>query len=241
MARASFAHSFQWLRPNSGLWWRFLDHEASVATHRVLVLGATGGTGRHVVMCAVAQGLKVSVLCRDPDRLAPPSAGLRIFTGDITTGAASLAAAMHGQDAVICALGAGTSFTSHALMARCMPRILAAMHDAGVRRLIVTSAFGVGATWTALPLLPRLFSRLLLRDIYADKAASEVVLRESTLDWTLVYPSALGNGPSRGPYRIGERLALRGFPTIPRADVAAFLVAQLDDRQFVRRGVMIST
>lgn len=212
-----------------------------MTTQRLLVLGATGGTGRHVVTCAVARGLEVSVLCRDPARLTPPSGGLRIFTGDITTDAAALAAAMHGQDAVICALGVGTSFTSHALITRSIPRILAAMHDAGVKRLIVTSAFGVGATWTSLPLLARLFSRLLLRDILADKAAAEVVLRESALDWTLVYPSALGNGPSRGPYRIGERLALRGFPTIPRADVAAFLVSQLDDVRFVRRGVMIST
>lgn len=79
----------------------FLDHEAFVATHKVLVVGATGGTGRDVVRCAVARGLHVSVLCRDPSRLPPPITGGQICMGDITTDVAPLAAAMQGQDAVI--------------------------------------------------------------------------------------------------------------------------------------------
>jgi putative NADH-flavin reductase len=79
-----------------------------------------------------------------------------------------------------------------------------------------------------------------LHDLYADKELGERTLRRSPLDWTLVYPTMLTSGPRTGRSRAGERLALRGLPRISRADVAAFLLAQLDDRTYVRKGVLLS-
>ena len=211
-----------------------------MTTRKLLVLGATGGTGRHVVAMARRQGHEVTVLVRDPARLGPEREGLRVLTGSVGEDRKALKEALRGQDAVISALGAGTSLRSGGLIARSVPAILSAMDARGVRRLILTSAYGVGQTLRDVPPVPRLLMRLLFRDLYADKAAGEERLRGSSFDWTVVYPVTLTNGTETGRYRVGERLALRGFPRISRADVAAFLLSQVDDRTYVRRGVLIA-
>lgn len=204
---------------------------------RILILGATGGTGRHLLSKALEAGLDVTVFARDPTRVPNTP---RIVKGDVTTKSPALAEAVRGQDAVISVLGRGNSLTSGELFTTSMPLIVRAMDGERVRRLVVTSAFGVGATHADLPLLPRIFVATLLRDLYADKTRGEEAIHQSLLDWTIVYPSGLSNAPATGRYRVGEHLPLRGFPTIPRADVADFLLRQLDDSTYIRKGVMIS-
>jgi putative NADH-flavin reductase len=115
------------------------------------------------------------------------------------------------------------------------------MEVEGVRRLIFTSAYGVGITWRDVPPLGKVVITAFLRDLYADKAVGEAALQRSALDWTLVYPVQLTNGPRTGRYRFGERLALRGLPRVSRADVADFILKQIDDRTFIRKGVIVST
>lgn len=204
---------------------------------RILILGATGATGRHLLSKALEAGLDVTVFARDPTRVPNTP---RIVKGDVTTKSPALAEAVRGQDAVISVLGRGNSLTSGELFTTSMPLIVRAMDGERVRRLVVTSAFGVGATHADLPLLPRIFVATLLRDLYADKTRGEEAIHQSLLDWTIVYPSGLSNAPATGRYRVGEHLPLRGFPTIPRADVADFLLRQLDDSTYIRKGVMIS-
>jgi putative NADH-flavin reductase len=190
---------------------------------------------------ALARGDQVTVFVRHPERLTERSERLRVVTGSVPEDAAALGSAMAGQDAVISALGVGNSFRSGGLISRSVPAIVQAMRQQGVRRLVFTSAYGVGETFRDVPIVPRIFIRLLLRDIYADKQAGEQALRRSELDWTIVHPTTLADGPRTGRYRVGERLALRGFPRISRADVADFLLAQTDDRTFLRKGVLISS
>jgi putative NADH-flavin reductase len=207
---------------------------------KILVLGATGGTGQEVVSQALQLGHEVTAFARRPERLAHGSERLRLVAGDVTADNGPLSQAVQGQDVVISALGVGLSFRSGGLMARGIPRIVQEMEGHGASRLIFTSAFGVGDTWRDVPTLPRIFARTLLRDLYADKERGEKALRQSRLDWTLVYPAALTKGPRTGRYRVGERLKLRGIPKISRADLAEFLLAQVEDRSFLRRGVLIS-
>jgi putative NADH-flavin reductase len=207
---------------------------------KVLVLGATGGTGQEVVSQALQHGHEVTAFARRPERLAGRSERLRLVAGDITDPSGPLSGAIQGQDVLISCLGVGLSFRSRGLMARGIPRIVQEMERHGVTRLIFTSAYGVGETWRDVPPLPRLFVRTLLRDLYADKERGEKSLRQSRLDWTLVYPVALTNGPRTGRYRVGERLELRGIPQISRADLAEFLLAQVEDRSYLRKGVLIS-
>lgn len=212
-----------------------------MAPTRVLVLGATGETGRHVVAQAVEQGYEVTVLVRNPDRLTGQRERLRVMTGDVSSDGPELTQAIRGQHAVISALGVGQSLKPRGLISRSVPRILQAMDSEGVRRLIFTSAFGVGETWRDTPFFPRLMIRFLLRDIYVDKEAGEEAIRRSGLDWTLVHPTRLTDRPRAGQHRVGERLDLRGMPAIARADLADFLVTQVADTSYLRRGVLVSS
>ncbi len=209
-------------------------------TLSILVLGATGPTGRCVVEQAVAAGLRVTALVRSPERLPPGVPLARLVTGDLASNPGVLQHAVQGQDAVISALGVGQSFTSRHLITRVAPAIVEAMRVHGVRRLVFTSAFGVGVTRRDLPMLPRLFGATLLRDIYADKEAGERIIEASDLAWTIVHPVMLTDGPPTGRYRVDERLALRGFPRIARADVAGFLLSQTSDAAHVRKHVLIA-
>jgi putative NADH-flavin reductase len=209
---------------------------------RLLLLGASGATGQHVLRQALARDHDVTALVRRLrlEALPPEASRARVVAGDVLD-PASLAEAMAAQDAVISTLGVGKSFKSNGLIAAAVPNLVAAMKQHGVRRIVFTSAFGVGETWRDAPLLPRLFMRTLLRKIYADKAAGEAVLKQSDLDWTIVHPTGLTDKPGTGRYRVGERLALRGFPTIPRADVAACLLRELEERGHVRKAVLVSS
>ena len=208
---------------------------------KVLIVGATGGTGRSLVEQALTAGHSVTAFVRNPEKVGRHHERLRVVAGDAASGAPSLSQAMRGQDAVISALGRGQSFKADSLIQRSVPHLLAAMQEHGVRRLVFTSALGVAETVQQVPLMMRVFARLLLRDIYADKAAGEALIRRSGLEWTIVHPAGLTNGPLTGTYRAGERLALRGFPTISRADTAHFLLSQLDDRSYIGKVVVIAT
>jgi putative NADH-flavin reductase len=206
---------------------------------KLLVFGATGPSGRQLVQQALSQGHEVTVFARNPEVLAADKR-VRIAAGDATRDAEQIAEAMRGQEAVISALGRRNTFRSDNLIARSMRLILPAMEQAGVRRLVVMSAFGVGASRRDAPLIPRIMYRVLLSDIFADKKAAEDEIRRSSLDWTIVYPVLLTDGPLTGSYRVGEHIELRGMPKISRADVAHFMLAELTGRAFVRKVAVIS-
>jgi len=206
----------------------------------LLVLGATGGTGRQVVSQALDAGHLVTAFVRNPDKMTIQHERLRLAVGDVLDAGRALADAVRGQDAVISALGRGNSFKADGLMQRAVPSIISAMQTNHVRRLIFVSAMGVGDTSRDAPAIPRIFHRLLLRGIFADKRAAEDIIRRSDLDWTIVHPTGLTNGPLTGTYRSGEHLTMRGFPTISRADTAHFILRQIDGGN-MRQVVIVSS
>ena len=165
-------------------------------------------------------------------------AGARVVRGDATDGAA-VARAVAGHDAVVSTLGVRKPGAT-SLQARAMQALVPAMEKAGARRLVVMSALGVGDTRASTPFLSRLLHALLLRGIFADKAAGERIVAASALDWTIVYPGLLTNGPRTGIYRAGETLALGGYPRIARADVADFMVRALATGEWSRKRVIVS-
>jgi putative NADH-flavin reductase len=208
---------------------------------KLVIFGATGGTGQQLVAQALQQGHDVTAFVRSPRKLTNSDDRLRVATGDVTTDVNAIASALAGQDAAISALGRGRSLTSDHLISRSMRTIVPAMERQGVRRLIVVSAFGVGETRRDGSPLQRMMFRLLLRDLYADKAASEEYLRGASLDWTLVKPTMLTDGPLTRTYRVGERLQLRGLPKISRADVAHFVLTQVADATYSGKTAVISS
>jgi putative NADH-flavin reductase len=207
---------------------------------KLLVLGATGGTGRQIVAQALDAGHSVTAFVRHPDRMPIRHERLRLAAGDVPGGGPPLGDAVRGQDVVISALGRGRSFNPDGLIERAVPSIINAMKANHVGRLIFVSAMGVGDTSGDAPFIARLFARLLLRRIYADKLAGEGLLKRSDLDWTIVHPTLLTDGPLTRQYRTGAHLELRGMPKISRADTADFILTQIDDRSNIRKVVIVS-
>jgi len=194
---------------------------------KLLVFGATGGTGRELVKQALAQGHEVTAYARNPAKLgAIAHARLQVVRGDVLD-AAAVEQAVPGHDAVVCAIGAGAGRTS--LREDGTRNIVRAMQKAGVRRLICQSSMGIGDSRANLGFLTKfVIVPLFLRHAFADHERQEAVVKESDLDWTIVRPPHLRDGPRTGAYR-------HGFPTtdtgiqgkISRADVADFMLKQL--------------
>lgn len=207
---------------------------------KLFVLGATGPTGLQIVQQALAQGHQITAFVRDPARLPFTDKNLRVLTGSLPGDASALEEALRGHDAVISSLGLHNALKAHHFSENNMRVLVPAMEKQGVRRLIIVSANGVGDTHRHSPLLARIMYRLLLTDIFADKQAGEDIVRASSLDWTIAYPTLLTNGPRTGSYRAAERLQLKGLPKISRADVADFVLRQLGERAFLKKGAVVS-
>jgi putative NADH-flavin reductase len=197
--------------------------------HRILVLGATGPTGRCIVAQALERGHAVTGLARRPARLAIQHPHLTTVAGDVAADDQAVARVLPGHDVVVSALGRGQALRSDGLIARAALQIVSAMERAGVSRLVFLSAFGVGGTAPHAPWFFRLMFRAMLPDIYADKAAGEAIIMRSTLNWTILAPVLLTNRSGTGQYRAGEDLPIRGLARIPRADVAACVLGCIDD------------
>ena len=207
---------------------------------KVLIFGATGATGRELVSQALEQGHDVTTLVRRPDAMPAQQGKLRVAQGDAMREPDAIAEALKGQDAVLSALGTGKVLFPNRLQERSLGNIVPAMERAGVRRLIVMSAFGVGETARDASLVQRLMYATLLSAVFADKARGEATVRASALDWTIVYPTVLTHGPRTGRYRAGEHIEMQGLRAISRADVAHFMLGQLGEPSYLRRGVAIS-
>jgi putative NADH-flavin reductase len=208
---------------------------------KLLVLGATGKTGQQIVTQALDAGHTVTIVARDRSKVSPEHPRQQVVIGDAAAGAAALAEAMRDQDAVISAIGRGHSFKSEHLIARSVPGIIAAMQAAGVRRLMFTSALGVGHSFADAPLAAKIFFLTLLRGIYADKLVGDRLIRDSDLEWTIVQPSQFNDGPLTKTYRSGERLAMSGMPQISRADTAHFILDRINDPLTIRKTLIVST
>jgi uncharacterized protein YbjT (DUF2867 family) len=200
---------------------------------KVLVLGATGGTGRLIVRDAVAKGHSVVALVRSKARADLP--GVDMIEGDARD-EGTLTRALDGCDAVISALGTGMGFSKVDLLAVATRALVTAMTRNGVRRLVCISALGVGdSRGHGGFVFDRLFLPLLLSHAYKDKDRQEATIRASSLDWVVVRPGMLTNDAALGNVRAVTDLAGVNGGKIARADVARFVVEQLTTDTWLRR------
>ncbi|MFC3449547.1 NAD(P)-dependent oxidoreductase [Amycolatopsis speibonae] len=207
---------------------------------KLTVFGATGGVGSEVVKQALAAGHHVTAVVRDPSRLAVEGELLEVVVAKLSEHGA-LTEAVSGRDVVISALGARdrnptTVVTDGANAA------IAAMRSAGNRRLLLVSASGAFVDGDAFftrnfvkPLLGRL-----LKHAFTDMIAAEEVTRASDLDWTIVRPPRLLNGPHTGAIAARTDGNVRGSYSINRADVADYLLRAASDDSLVRQTVSIA-
>jgi uncharacterized protein YbjT (DUF2867 family) len=200
---------------------------------KILVLGATGGTGRLIVSDAVAKGHSVVALVRSAARADLP--GAELIEGDATN-EITLERALDGCDAVVSALGTGIGFRKVSLLTEATRALVPTMTRSGVRRLVCVSALGVGdSRGHGGFLFDRLFQPLLLSEAYKDKNRQEAAIRASSLDWVIVRPGMLTDDPAQGSVRAVIDLAGINGGKIARADVARFVVDQLTTDTWLRR------
>ncbi len=204
----------------------------------ITVFGATGSIGRLVVEQALAAGHDVTAFTREAARVTTAHDRLQVVEGDVTDPDACLPA-VKGADAVVVALGAGRKGVVREAGTR---SVVEAMRQAGVRRLVCQSTLGVGSSRANLDLMWKyVMFGALLRSAYADHVRQEAVVEASDLDWTTVRPSAFVD-ESPAPVRHGFDGSQRGLTLkIGRDDVAAFVLAQVDDLTYLRRAVSVSS
>jgi uncharacterized protein YbjT (DUF2867 family) len=199
----------------------------------LVVLGATGRTGRLVVEQALAAGHTVTALVRSPEKLTLANSNLRVVTGEATD-ASAVSRALEGADAVISTLGGKGSVIADSTQA-----IVSAAREAGVSRVVVLSSWVVERG--RMDSVTRLLTGIAMGAVIKDKSAGEQLLRRSDLDWTIVYASLLNDGPANGSVTVLPEHAKRSMSEkISRADVAAWMVQAATEVQHSRRGVAIT-
>ena len=201
---------------------------------KITILGPTGSTGRQLVAQALARGHEVTAFARQPAAL-PVHPRLVTVPGSIAD-AAALDGAIAGREAVLCALGGRPWRRRERVCSTALGHASVSMQHHHVRRVVAISTFGAGETRPRVGWLVRhLVFGMVLRSEVADKEAMEAILERSALDWTVVRVGLLHDGPSRGAWRAADDGSIQGMGRIARADVAAFMLDQLDDASWIRR------
>ncbi len=205
---------------------------------RLLIIGATGGTGLQLIEQALQQDHEVTAFVRNPARLSLQHPKLRVVQGDVLN-PASLEPAMQGQDAVLSALGHKKFLGPSKILSEGTANILRTMQSAGVNRFICESSLGIGSTAGRGGVFATLIVYPMILPFYSfDKLRQEKLIEESDLDWVIVRPAALTNGAARGHYRHGPKAGNYFLPVrISRSDVAAFMLQQLTDDRYLGSAV----
>lgn len=207
---------------------------AAPAPQRLLILGASGGVGRELVTQAAARGHEVRALVREESECPRPE-GVEVLHGD-PLDAAILRNALRDREAVLSAVGIrrrvpwnpfSRLVSPPDLVERLALQLVSAMLDCGLRRLVLCSAAGAGATRSALTLATRLLtSGTQVRHAYRDLGRAESALRTAGVDLRVAYPVTLVDGPPRGTPRPTARY--QAWHTIRRSEVAAWMLEQAE-------------
>jgi uncharacterized protein YbjT (DUF2867 family) len=208
---------------------------------RVLVIGATGGTGRELVRQALELGHEVTAFVRKPAKLKIEHPNLRVVKGNVRD-YASLESAMRGQNAVVSALGHKRLFWPTKILSEGTRNILRAMKACNTPRFICESSLGVGNAVGRLGLPATFFVVPLILPFYFwDRVRQEKIIEESDVDWVIVRPSTLNHQPARGQYRHAPNIGNFIIPNrISRADVADFMLQQMTNDDYVGSAVGVT-
>ncbi len=209
---------------------------------KVLLFGATGGTGKEVLLQALEQGHIVTAIVRNPAKINIQSERLKIIQGDVFN--KNLDYAFADQHAIICCLGAPAT-KAGTVRSEGIKNILTSMKRTNVDRLICQTSLGYDDSIQILSCTSILFRKIIvpfiLKTTFNEHQLQELAIKESGLSWTIVRPGNLTNGKKTGNYKYGF---LYSDPTlkvkVSRADVAHFLVRQLSTAENSQKVIGIS-
>ncbi len=207
---------------------------------KIVVFGANGRTGLNIVKQALEKGHSVVGFVRKPGSLTIDHPNLKIAVGNLDE-KLKLADIISGTDACICALGGDSLRKNSAVFTKGVSNIVDIMEQEKVNRLIYISSIGVDESQYMIPQPMRFFiTRFLLKVPIAEHSINEEKINHSSLKWTIVRPAGLIDGPILKAVKSGtETVKLKGNPTIARANVAAFILSQLENKTYVNKNVWI--
>ena len=207
---------------------------------RVLIIGASKGIGLETTRQALDNGHFVRALARSATAIAISNSSLEKIRGDALK-PEDVKAALVGVDVVIQTLGVGLGdlFRPVHLFSDATRVLITAMRSQGVKRLICVTGFGAGDSRASISCLQRLPFQIVFGRAYDDKSVQEKLIKESELDWTIARPGVLTSGPRTGRYRILSEASQWRNGIISRADVAEFLVRQIEDQAYIRKNPVL--
>lgn len=217
---------------------------------KVLVIGATGGSGVAAVQNLLARGCEVTAFARHPEALAHLQAQgkLTLRAGDAMN-PDDIDSAVPGHDAVVVTLGIrenpvhvrlrGSAGTAMNVRSQGTRHVIEAMHRHSVRRLVVQTTFGAGATRGKLPFIYRLMFSLLLKPQIADTERQEEAVRASGLNWVLAQPVNLTDDDVADAPLASAEGAYRSMK-VARRQVGQFLADMAVSARFNQASVALS-
>jgi len=207
---------------------------------KIVVFGATGGTGKFVVEQALEVGCQVTVIVRNPDKFAIINKNLEIIKGDVLQ-PITFEKSVKGKDAIISCLGSNRKKPT-TVYSQGVTNIAIAMGKAGIKRIICISAGAVivppNSSFMIKFVVKNILQRL-FKYIYTDMLLMETVLSKSDLDWTVIRAPRLTNNKRTGKYRIAINEHLTKPSSISRADLADYIITHLNDKKTFKTKVEV--
>jgi putative NADH-flavin reductase len=205
---------------------------------RLVVFGATGGTGNEIVKQALDAGHDVTAVARKPSAIRIQHEHLKVLQGDVLI-PETLIDAVKGQDVVVFAVGAAdrspTTIYSMGTM-----NVLMAMALAQTRRLISISASGLNPGAWIQKLIAKPLLWWIFKHGYTDMSHMEIIIKASPMDWTILHPPRLTDGQRRGKYKVAVNIQLSNGWLLSRADLADYVVKHLQDVSTYRSTVEVA-
>lgn len=204
---------------------------------KIIVFGATGGVGQSVVKQAVEHGHEVTAFVRTPTKLEITHEKLNVIQGNALK-QLEVAAAIAGHDAVVSCLGSSQGMRKSTELQEMTKNIVTGMQEHDVKRIVYTASAGIHKE------LPGISGKLImgmLKNTLADHRAAYEIIEAHGLNFTIVRPMGLTNGPLSEKYRESKIGVPEKSRSIPRADVAHFILKALRDTQYEKTSIGIST
>lgn len=199
---------------------------------KIMIIGATGRTGKDLVSLALNQGNEVIAYVRHPQKISPTK-NLTVVQGELTN-TSLLSESLVGCNAVLVTLGNSISNSSASLFSFAIPNIIEAMSNSNVKRIISLSALGVGSTYQNTRYPYRLGATTFLKGNFADHEAGEAKLRTSKLIWTTIHPGPLFNGTATENPTVkiaNNSIKMPRAPRTYREDVAKVMLDSVSDKR----------
>ena len=207
---------------------------------KILIIGASRGIGKALMECALEEDNEVTVLARNPSKITATHTQLSVLEGDILD-VNSLSSALKDQDAVCSCIGCPITFKPVELFSRGAENIVATLTEESSKKYVTVTGIGAGdSKGHGGFLYDKIFNPLFLKTIYQDKDREEAIIKNSSLDWLIVRPAGLTNGPRTGIYHVINDMSGVTMKRISRQDVADFILKELQEPSNFGRTPMLT-